>query len=94
MTPFSEAEKRAAIELWKAGIPLKKTRDLLKMNERGLRNSLPKPPFKIRARVVAGPPKSRYCATWWRVCLTCYWKLSKRGGNTIPTIICVHLMFF
>jgi hypothetical protein len=43
MTPFSEAEKRAAIELWKAGIPLKKTRDQLKMNERGLRNSFPKP---------------------------------------------------
>jgi hypothetical protein len=52
MTPFSEAEKRAAIELWKAGIPLNKSRDQLKMNERGLRNSLPKPnhiqrpPFK------------------------------------------------
>jgi hypothetical protein len=66
MTPFSEAEKRAAIELWKAGIPLKKTRDQLKLNERGLRNSLPepnhiqRPPFKRRARVVAGPHGGEY----------------------------------
>ncbi len=35
---FSEADKRAAIELWKAGIPLKRIREQLAMSERGLRN--------------------------------------------------------
>jgi hypothetical protein len=38
--PFSEADKRAAIELWKAGIPLKRIREQLGMSERGLRNIL------------------------------------------------------
>jgi hypothetical protein len=36
--PFSEADKRAAIELWKAGILLKRIREQLGMSERGLRN--------------------------------------------------------
>jgi hypothetical protein len=38
--PFSEAQKRAAIELWKANIPLKKIREQMQMSERGLRNIL------------------------------------------------------
>ena len=38
--PFSEAEKRAAIELWKAKSPLKRIREQLQMSERGLRNIL------------------------------------------------------
>jgi hypothetical protein len=38
--PFSVAYKRAAIELWKACIPLKRIREQLRMSERGLRNIL------------------------------------------------------
>jgi len=38
--PFTEAEKRAAIELWKAKVPLKRIREQLQMSERGLRNIL------------------------------------------------------
>ena len=37
--PFSEAQKKAAIELWKANIPLKNIREQLKMR-RCLRNVL------------------------------------------------------
>jgi hypothetical protein len=35
--PFSEADKRAAIELWKSGISLKRIREQLGMSERGLK---------------------------------------------------------
>jgi hypothetical protein len=38
--PFSEADKRAAIWLWKACIPLKRIREQLGMSERGLWNIL------------------------------------------------------
>jgi hypothetical protein len=38
--PFSEADKRGAIELWKADITGKRIREQLGMNERGLRNIL------------------------------------------------------
>jgi hypothetical protein len=38
--PFSEADKRAAIELWKAKVPLKNIRAQLQMSERGLRKIL------------------------------------------------------
>jgi hypothetical protein len=38
--PFSEAQKRAAIELWKANISLKRIREQVQMSERGLRNIL------------------------------------------------------
>jgi hypothetical protein len=37
---FFKVKKRAAIELWKAGIPLKNIRDQLKISERGLKNIL------------------------------------------------------
>ena len=33
-TPFSKADKRAAIELWRAKVPLKNIRSQLKMSER------------------------------------------------------------
>jgi hypothetical protein len=35
--PFSEADERASIELWKAKVPLKNIRAQLQMSERGLR---------------------------------------------------------
>ena len=39
-TPFSKADKRAAIELWRAKVPLKNIRSQLKMSERTLRRVL------------------------------------------------------
>jgi hypothetical protein len=38
--PFSEADKRAAIELWKTKVPLKNIRAQLQMSERSLRKIL------------------------------------------------------
>jgi hypothetical protein len=38
--PFSIAEKRTAIELWKAGIPLKRIREQLNISESSLRRIL------------------------------------------------------
>jgi hypothetical protein len=37
---FSEADNMVAIELWKAGIPLKRIREQLDMSKRGLRKIL------------------------------------------------------
>jgi hypothetical protein len=60
---FSEAEKRAAIELWKAGISLKNSRDQLKMSERGLRNILafakahPEVPIPKKSKNAGRPSK-------------------------------------
>ncbi len=60
---FSEAEKRAAIELWKAGISLKKIRYQLKMSERGLRNILayakahPEAPIPKKSKNASRPSK-------------------------------------
>ena len=59
--PLTEAEKRAAIELWKANVPLKKVREQMKMSERGLRNILayakshPQDPIPKKKKN-AGPP--------------------------------------
>jgi transposase len=59
--PFSEAQKRAAIELWRANIPLKKIREQMHMSERGLRNILayakkhPEDPVQ-KKRKNPGPP--------------------------------------
>ena len=39
-TPFSKADKRAAIELWRAKVPLKNIKSQLKMSERTLRRVL------------------------------------------------------
>ena len=38
--PFSNEVKRAAVELWRANVPLKKIREQLNMNERTLRRIL------------------------------------------------------
>ena len=37
---FSMEDKRVAVELWKAGVPLKNIREQLKMSERSLRRIL------------------------------------------------------
>jgi hypothetical protein len=62
--PFSEVGKRAAIELWKAGIPLKRIREQLRMSDRGLRNILPcakkhpEDPVARKSGRSGRPPKS------------------------------------
>ena len=54
--PFSEADKRAAIELWKAAVPLQRIREQLGMSERGLCNILayakkhPEDPVKKKSK--------------------------------------------
>jgi DDE superfamily endonuclease len=63
--PFSESQKRAAIELWRAEIPLKKIRGQLQMSERGLRNILavayaknhPEDPIKKKSTNAGRPSK-------------------------------------
>jgi hypothetical protein len=61
--PFSEAERRVAIELWKAGISLKKIRDPLKMSERCLRNIFayakahPEAPIPKKSKIAGRPSK-------------------------------------
>jgi hypothetical protein len=60
---FSEADNMAAIELWKAGIPVKKIREQLDMSKRGLRNILsyakkhPEDAAARKSRRSCKPPK-------------------------------------
>ena len=61
VNPFSEAEKSAAVEVWKAKIPLKRIREQLQMSKRGLRNILayakknPEDPVPKSRKKNAGP---------------------------------------
>jgi hypothetical protein len=61
--PFSEADKRAAIELWKAKVPLKNIRAQLQMSERGLRKILayaknhPEEPIPKKSKNAGRPTK-------------------------------------
>jgi transposase len=61
--PFSEADKRAAVELHKAGVSLKKIREQLNMSERGLRRVLayarkhPEDPVKPKSKNAGRPTK-------------------------------------
>ena len=88
--PFSEADLRAAIDLWKALIPLKNIRDQLKMSERGSCRRTPTPTTCRRwMRTSPGCGSSnwstaRFCGTWRRECLTGCGRLS-RGVETLPT---------
>ncbi len=80
--PFSEADKRATIELWKVKAPLKNIRAQLQMSKRGLRkiiayakhhpeNSSP----KKSKNAVADPPKTPLVPSGEE-------KVIERGGNT------------
>ncbi len=61
--PFSEADRRAAIELWKAKVPLKNIRAQLQMIERGLRKIIayakhhPEDPIPKKIKNAGGPTK-------------------------------------
>jgi hypothetical protein len=61
---FSEADKRAAIELWKAKVPLKNIRAQLQMSERGRRKIIafakhhPEDLIPKKSRMLDYSPKS------------------------------------
>ena len=92
--PLTEAEKRAAIELWKANVPLKKIREQMKMSERGLRNILayanshPQDPIPKKKKNAGLPTKVSLGAI----------REIKRALNKNPCIIymcsiCLHMFF-
>ena len=68
---FSMEDKRVAVELWKAGVPLKNIREQLKMSERSLRRILahaksnPSLPVK-KQKIGSGLHQWSPCQGGWR----------------------------
>jgi hypothetical protein len=88
--PFSEADKRVAIELWKAKVPLKNNRAQLQMSERGLRKSIA---FAKQNPEDLIPKKSKNSGLLTKISLGAIGETKmviERGGNTTH-VVCMYV---